>query len=287
MVENMKFSYGYIRFNLKIKVLTGLRIGGRKESIEIGAVDNPVVKGIDGFPYIPGSSLKGKLRSLMEKINTKFDLENGEPYGERNKGVDELAKGLEYFIIRVFGNHKGDVGLEPRIVVRDFIIDKELTKNNLNVDLSELLDKVYELKQENLINRVEGKAEHPREMERVVPGVVFKGEIIYKLLGWTILSKDETINQALREIEELKKVIIYLMKYDYLGGSGTRGYGKIAINVDKIEAKFENGSEVVISENGSKIEGAFDTSVKGLVEALQKFSKEVNEVAKEEEKKYS
>jgi len=287
MSDGNKFSYGYIRFYMRIKSLTGLRIGGRKETIEIGAIDNPVIKGVDGFPYIPGSSLKGKLRSLVEKINTKFDLKEGEPYGEKDKNPDELARNPEYFIIRIFGNHKGDVGLEPRIIVRDFVIDKTSTSDSLKVDRSRLLEKIYELKQENVINRIEGKAEHPREIERVVPGVIFKGEIVYKLLGWTFLSKEEVINQVKKEIEELKKAIIYLMKYDYLGGSGTRGYGKVSVYIDRIEIKLEdNQGVIVISENGSKVEGSYDISIKGLIETLQSFFKEINEVAKIEEENY-
>src|SRR6202158_3439962 len=45
---------------------TGLHIGAGKGSLEIGGADNPVVKDAFGLPYIPGSSLRGKLRSLLE-----------------------------------------------------------------------------------------------------------------------------------------------------------------------------------------------------------------------------
>jgi len=321
---NNKFSYGHIRFYLKIKALTGLRIGGGKETIEIGATDNPVVKDIRGFPYIPGSSLKGKLRSLTEKINGIFgtfdlkgsseeeiiknfeesikrrNIENSEPFGISLKNIrlgerekiynyilDKIVRDEDLFIIRMFGNHKGDIGIEPRIIVRDLILDTKETIKNLNVKEEELKDKIYELKQENVINRIEGKAEHPREIERVVSGVVFKGEIIYKLLGWTHLSKEEVINQAKKEIEELKKVIIYLTKYDYLGGSGTRGYGKIAVYIDKIEFKVEDSQGVVImGEKGPEVEGTYDVSIEELIKVLKEFYKEINEVAKIEEENY-
>jgi CRISPR-associated protein Csm3 len=46
---------------------TGLHIGAGKGSLEIGGADNPVVKDAFGLPYIPGSSLRGKLRSMLEQ----------------------------------------------------------------------------------------------------------------------------------------------------------------------------------------------------------------------------
>src|SRR6266481_9354112 len=48
---------------------TGLHIGAGKGSLEIGGSDNPVVKDAAGRPYIPGSSLRGKIRSLLEQFS--------------------------------------------------------------------------------------------------------------------------------------------------------------------------------------------------------------------------
>ncbi|MCM8825814.1 MAG: type III-A CRISPR-associated RAMP protein Csm3, partial [Candidatus Omnitrophica bacterium] len=59
-----------------IKVETGLRIGGSSTGVKIGGVDQPVISDPFGKPYIPGSSLKGKLRSLIErKENVAFNSE--------------------------------------------------------------------------------------------------------------------------------------------------------------------------------------------------------------------
>lgn len=56
-----------------LECVTGTRIGGTQEKFEIGGIDNPVIKDpLTDLPYIPGSSLKGKLRHLLEwAINTK------------------------------------------------------------------------------------------------------------------------------------------------------------------------------------------------------------------------
>src|SRR3989338_11494456 len=50
-----------------MQCVSGLRIGGSKDTIEIGGMDNPIIRNpLDKFPYIPGSSIKGKMRSLLE-----------------------------------------------------------------------------------------------------------------------------------------------------------------------------------------------------------------------------
>ena len=50
-----------------ITLKTGLHIGAGDTEMRIGGTDNPVVKNpLDNRPYIPGSSLKGKIRSLLE-----------------------------------------------------------------------------------------------------------------------------------------------------------------------------------------------------------------------------
>jgi len=279
-----RFLYGYVKFEAKIKTLTGLRIGGRRETIEIGGIDLQAIKDpVTGFPYIPGSSLKGKLRSLVEKINNKVILqpdgkrEAGEPYGIDGKKPEELATGKEYFIIRIFGNHKGDVGLEPRLIVRDFIC---LEKDR---------DKIYEIKVENIVNRITGTAEHPREVERVRKGIEFKGEIIYKLLGWGILEEKDVLNQAKEELKKLEQAIEYLMKYDYLGGSGTRGYGKVALWFEKIEVELD-GKKTELILQADKNRGTFKINVKGeqneLVNYLKEFMEKIYLTALQEAKEY-
>jgi CRISPR-associated protein Csm3 len=65
-VNNM----GYSKLLIKgeIEVVTGLHIGGSSSYSAIGAVDSPVVRdSVTGNPIIPGSSLKGKMRALLQK----------------------------------------------------------------------------------------------------------------------------------------------------------------------------------------------------------------------------
>ena len=64
-MEELRLQGKYI-IQGKIKVLTGLHIGGPTTGLNIGGVDNIVIKDAKGKPYIPGSSLKGKMRSLLE-----------------------------------------------------------------------------------------------------------------------------------------------------------------------------------------------------------------------------
>jgi len=316
MVNN-NFIYGYIKVEVGIKTLTGLRIGGRKETIEIGGTDLIVIKDpVTELPYIPGSSLKGKLRSLIEKIegmfgvfefnnsqvpkeeiykfledikNKKIKIESPEPFGinikdDIKKDLDILRKiATDFPIIRMFGNHKGDPGVEPRLIIRDFLLDVEKTKKSLNIRDGDIKDKIYEIKPENVINRIDGKAKDPREVERITRNVVFKGELIYKMLGWGILGENEVIEQTKVDIEKLKKAMEYLVKYDYLGGSGTRGYGKVAICIEKIEIEDIRGNKAVLvwKNNNVEIQGNVYPEI---TEKLKEFMLDVNKVSSEEEK---
>ena len=60
-----------------IQVVTGLHIGAGNSEMHIGGTDNPVIKNIlTNEPYIPGSSLKGKMRSLLQLYTGKENDEN-------------------------------------------------------------------------------------------------------------------------------------------------------------------------------------------------------------------
>ncbi|MEM4347162.1 MAG: type III-A CRISPR-associated RAMP protein Csm3 [Candidatus Altiarchaeota archaeon] len=176
-----------------IKTITGLHIGGQKETLDIGGVDNPIIRDGKGRIYIPGSSLKGKIRCLLErKYSTKKTKKEGDPCG-----CGECP------ICKIFGPHSDDVKEPSRIIIRD----------------SYLLDdaKTTEIKSENIIDRISGKALHPRDTERVPTDSRFKFEVIFNIY-------DENA-----DIELIKKFIegMELLEDDYLGGSGSRGYGKI------------------------------------------------------------
>jgi len=186
-----------IIINGKLKCETGLHIGAAKEALEIGGMDNPVIKDLyTGKPIIPGSSIKGKIRSLLELRDKKYDSD-GTPHSHKEKCSDPSCK----FCI-VFGS-SGDIERGPtRLIVRDSICHDEVET---------------EVKAENVINRLTGRAEHPRSQERVPAGTEFEFEMIYGIY-------DENDYPNLKFVFEGAK----LLEDSYLGGSGSRGYGKVS-----------------------------------------------------------
>lgn len=195
-----------IKINTNIELITGLHIGGSSDNVEIGGIDNPVIKIAtkDNQPYIPGSSLKGKMRCLLEQIAGTVEV-GGNNDVNKLFGVTEKKKNGE--VVRT--------GLPSKLIVRDAMLQEESVRKLHNCDN---LDMPYtEGKWENVIDRVKGTAEHPRQTERIPAGVSFDVEFIINV--W-----DNDDEQAL--IALLEKGINAL-ENDYLGGSGSRGYGQI------------------------------------------------------------
>lgn len=193
-----------IKINTSITLITGLHIGGNSENVEIGGIDNPVIKmaSKDNMPYIPGSSLKGKMRCLLEQAA-----------GSPQVGLDEKVNNL--FGINKEKNPKKE-DKPSKLIVRDAMLSEESKKMLLECDN---LDMPYtESKFENIIDRVKGVAEHPRQTERVPAGAVFDAEFVINV--WD--DKDDEKN-----LLELFEKGIRLLENDYLGGSGSRGYGQI------------------------------------------------------------
>lgn len=215
------------RLSGQILVVTGLHIGGARESIEIGGMDNPIIKDpVTHDPYIPGSSLKGKMRSILEialgKIHPK-----GDPY----ESSDEKCP-----ISRVFGSTNDEVQYGPtRIVVRDARLNRPETAKALKLD-NELFPytDIIEEKTENRINRIQGKAEHPRQQERVIPNTRFDFEILYKVydVNGDDGATDEELFQHVRNA-------LTMIELDYIGGNGTRGCGQIRFINQKEEIAWD------------------------------------------------
>lgn len=183
----------------KIELLTGLHIGAGSDEIHIGGIDSPVVKDSYGTPYIPGSSLKGKIRSLLELSEGST---NGRPSSRK-----EYPNSM---IPVVFGDLTQTE--MTRLLVRDAYLSGE-SKERLKA--ANILP--TEEKSENSINRLKGMAESPRRIERAIPGLLFDFEMVLRILS----SDNEEKMKALLEKG------IFLMEKDALGGSGSRGYGKI------------------------------------------------------------
>jgi len=195
-----------------ITVKTGLHIGAGNEAVEIGGSDAPVVKdSISGAPYIPGSSLKGRMRWLLEKTG-KYGNYNIE---KNNKGIDEGKPAISGEISKVFGCGKtSDKSTTPtRIIFKDSKLSKKFE--------DDFKDGKWEpeLKMETAIDRISGKAltSSLRNAERVPAGVQFEYEVSLMIF--------EGDNE-----QEIKKMIddgFKLIEMTYLGGRGTRGYGQV------------------------------------------------------------
>lgn len=192
-----------IKINTSITLITGLHIGGNSENVEIGGIDNPVIKlaSKGDVPYIPGSSLKGKMRCLLEQVA-----------GAPKVGLDEKVNNL-FGITESKANNTSN---QPsKIIVRDAMLSDDSKKMLLDCDN---LDMPYtENKFENVIDRVKGIAQHPRQTERVPAGAEFNAEFVINV--W-----DDDDEQELLALFEKG---IRLLENDYLGGSGSRGYGQI------------------------------------------------------------
>jgi len=187
-----------IRINTTIELLTGLHIGGSSDNVEIGGIDNPVIKIAtkDNQPYIPGSSLKGKMRCLLEQIA-----------GSAKVGGNDKINNL-------FGYSQ--TNQPSKLIVRDAMLTEASAKELRDC---ENLDMPYtEGKWENVIHRVNGTAEHPRQTERIPAGVSFDVEFVINV--W------DDDNDG-KELVDLLKKGINALENDYLGGSGSRGYGQI------------------------------------------------------------
>ena len=191
-----------IKIYTSITLITGLHIGGNSENVEIGGIDNPVVKlaSKGDVPYIPGSSLKGKMRCLLEQAA-----------GAPKVGLDKKVNNL-FGITESTANNTSN---QPsKIIVRDAMLSDDSKKMLLDCDN---LDMPYtENKFENVIDRVRGIAQHPRQTERVPAGAVFNAEFIINV--W-----DDDDEQELMALFEKG---LRLLENDYLVGNGSRGYGQ-------------------------------------------------------------
>jgi CRISPR-associated RAMP protein, Csm3 family len=229
------FSYkGTVIIKYNMKALTGLRVGGSKENFDIGGLDNPVIKTLgvienydgrgnnlpEGAPYIPGSSLKGKIRSLVEWAKGRVDY----MISKANNDVEKAGKPCvcgRCEICKVFGT--GDAKTIESLKLNELpgpprlrVFDAYPTWESIEKLQETLGERIFtEIKTENAINRLTSRA-NPRKVERVPAGVVFFGEMAFHLFA--------------KEDPELLKVVfegMRLLEDDYLGGYGSRGSGKV------------------------------------------------------------
>lgn len=222
-----------IEIKAKLVLKTGLHIGAGDSEMHIGGIDNTVIKNpITQSPYIPGSSLKGKIRSLLE-------WRSGEVKAEPLKLKDvDTANDKEAVknILRLFGvtgDSKNDEVLlrelgVSRLAFWDCNLNPEWEERIKNDNLS-----LTEAKSENTINRITATADNPRQTERVPAGAEFD----FKL----------TVRQFEGDSNELVELVLKglrLLELDSLGGSGSRGYGKVEFQGLKVNGEDKQLSDI-------------------------------------------
>lgn len=213
----------------EIQCQTGLHIGAGKGSLEIGGADNPVVKDAFGIPYIPGSSLRGRLRALLEQ-SLGLAVPNELVYLSKRKGQEvriHQSDRPDDEICVIFGRNPGrvekvtgdaieaPVATPARLTVYDapLVVDSITTQMRENLD-----DELTEVKSENAVDRITSQA-NPRTLERVPAGARFRFRMVMDVL----CPEDKPL--LARVAEGLR-----LLEDDALGGGGSRGSGRIALN---------------------------------------------------------
>ncbi|MCB1656790.1 MAG: type III-A CRISPR-associated RAMP protein Csm3 [Pseudomonadales bacterium] len=217
-----------------LELVTGLHIGAGNEELHIGGIDNPVLKHpYTNQPYIPGSSLKGKMRSMLEwKAGIVSECE-GKPVSAKvlAKLKDSTKKQNATRIAQLFGV-AGDANDEKIALelgpTRLSFWDCHLTQAWLDERLNQQ-QSYTEAKSENIIDRIKGVAEHPRQSERVPAGATFS----FKLTIRQLEGDENLLNTVFAGLK--------LLELDGIGGSGSRGYGKIKFTLNDAahQAQFE------------------------------------------------
>lgn len=226
-----------------ITAKTGLHIGGSSVGMSIGGADATVVRNpLTNEPYIPGSSLKGKMRSLLEKVEGKFGPSIGEhiqkgpltEFVKAENGLKQEDADRINLIVKIFGTMpekiKGSEEVPSRLIVRDCELEKTSADKLAS---SKDTDMPYtEVKTEVVIDRITSAAT-PRQLERVPAGAMFNMRMILN-----VYNGDD-------EKAMLDKIFegLALVQNDYLGGKGTRGSGEVEIKISNLKQKEKEDYE--------------------------------------------
>lgn len=218
--------FGRVIITANVEAVTGLHIGGNSAGLEIGGLDKAVIRNPrNNQPYIPGSSLRGKMRSQTEKV---LGLPQNNPIGQATihvcKSEAEYTRNGGCPVCHVFGV-PAEIGYSgpTRLVVRDVALTEESVKELEKIN-SEF--RFAELKTEVAIDRVTSAAV-PRSLERVVAGAVFgPAEMVFGIYGKADYDRLKTVIEAMQLVED-----------DYLGGAGSRGSGKVKFAKIKVSAR--------------------------------------------------
>ncbi len=243
--------YGRLFITGDIKAITGLHIGGAPAALAIGSVDNPVIRDVmTNRPYIPGSSLRGKMRSLAEKVS---GVDQNWPIGKGVR-IHVCEKPDDYGhcpVCQIYGiPGQLEASSPTRLIVRDVLLDDVNAKKLLKEAQT---DQPYtEVKWEAAIDRVTSAAT-PRQIERVPAGTVFTGfEMVFSIYEEGDLDRFTHVIEAMQLLED-----------DYLGGAGSRGGGKIQFQNLQLKARSTRAS------NGYGTEHSWQGAAENVYDLLQ------------------
>src|ERR1700734_3155576 len=205
---------------------TGLHVGAGKGSLEIGGADNPVVKDAHGRPYVPGSTLRGRLRALLEQA-TGMAVPSELVFISKRKGQEvriHQSDRPDDEICILFGRSPGrmekvgggDVDSNHATPARLSVFDAPLVAESITPQMRETLDdELTEVKSENAIDRITSQA-NPRTLERVPAGGRFRVRLVMDVLCEEDAPLFQRVLEGLRMLED-----------DSLGGGGSRGSGRV------------------------------------------------------------
>jgi CRISPR-associated protein Csm3 len=205
---------------------TGLHVGAGKGSLEIGGADNPVVKDAHGRPYVPGSTLRGRIRALLEQ-STGMAVPSELVFISKRKGQEvriHQSDRPDDEICILFGRSPGrmekvgggDIESNHATPARLSVFDAPLEPESITPQMRETLDdELTEVKSENAIDRITSQA-NPRTLERVPAGARFRIRMVLDILCAEDVVLPALLTQGLRLLED-----------DALGGGGSRGSGRV------------------------------------------------------------
>jgi CRISPR-associated protein Csm3 len=253
---------GKLIIDASLVCLTGLHIGAGKGSLEIGGADNPVVKDAFGRPVVPGSSVRGRIRSLLEKALGL--TEPGEMvYLSRRRGQEvriHQSDRVEDPIGQLFGRNPGRMervrgeALECRNAMpsRLAIYDAPLEEDSITPQMREQMDdELTEVKSENAVDRITAQA-NARTLERVPAGAKFRLRMVLDIYGEADAQLAALVVQGLRLLED-----------SALGGGGSRGSGRVSLSGIRVAWRsrryYAEGAaeeEVATAENTAALQQA-------------------------------
>lgn len=286
--KGRKILLGKVFFKGNIVLKTGLHIGGSQESMQIGGLDLPIIRDSgNNLPYIPGSSLKGKLRSTLEKFGERLKDGKKEKLSfNRNIGTfrnklfihccEDIKYAMHCDVCRIFGSSGDDRSL-PRgekaenlpssLFVRDSLLDESL------IGVS---SQYTETKVETGIDRA-NMAANPRRVERVLPNNKFNFEMVYSVEALAPRERDHLVFPEENLKKDLNNILtcLELIQSEGIGGYTSRGYGKVEFTFSEFSGKTLAYFKGDTNKQKGKLEGEFSIKdARDQIEQIISFLKE-------------